>query len=140
MSLTSSRNRSNETAFEVLAADSSATHCFADILFKETPIGLQDFSSLFVEWVFRIGFQKQVLQSIHNGVDCKDRFPIFAQDVETDVAFQIDVRVIDFSLALDFGSLMWIVGIHFKTEREAAVFVEALNQTTASFSSVHVRR
>lgn len=48
-----------------------------------------------VQRVIGVWLQEQVLQADHNGVEIEDRFPVFSEDVQANIAFQVDVRVID---------------------------------------------
>lgn len=52
-------------------------------------------SRTFVEWIIGIRLEEQVLQTNHDRVEIKDRFPVLTKDIETHVAIQVDVRVID---------------------------------------------
>lgn len=49
----------------------------------------------FVERIIGIRLEEQVLQADHDRVEVEDGLPIFAEDVEADIAFQVDVRVVD---------------------------------------------
>ena len=51
----------------------------------------------FVQGVIRVWLQEEVLQTNHHGVQVKHGFPIFAEDVQADVALQVHVGVIDLS-------------------------------------------
>ena len=44
--------------------------------------------------------QEEVLQAVHDGVNGEDGFPVFAEDVKTDVPFQIDVGMVNLSVTL----------------------------------------
>ena len=48
-----------------------------------------------VEGVVGIGFEEEVLQSVDDGVDRQDGLPVLAEDVQTDVALQVDVRMVN---------------------------------------------
>lgn len=60
--------------------------------------------------------QKQILQSVDNGIDCQDGLPVLAQDVQADVALQIDVRMIDLRLAFHLGRFVWVVRADLKID------------------------
>lgn len=48
-----------------------------------------------VERIVRIRLQEEVLQPHHDGVKIKNRFPIFSEDIEAYIAFEIDIRMVD---------------------------------------------
>jgi hypothetical protein len=48
-----------------------------------------------VQRIVRIWFQEEVLQSNHHGIQVKHRFPVFSEDVQTNVAFEVDIGMID---------------------------------------------
>lgn len=52
---------------------------------KFLPVGLQLSRSLLIQRVIRIGFEEQVLQSVHDRVDGEDGFPVFSKDVQTHI-------------------------------------------------------
>jgi hypothetical protein len=39
-------------------------------------------------------YQKKILKAINDGVDTKDRLPIFTENIQTDIALQIYIRMI----------------------------------------------
>lgn len=48
-----------------------------------------------VKRIISIWFQEQVLQANHDGIQVEDRFPVFTKDVQTHVALEIDIRVVN---------------------------------------------
>lgn len=48
-----------------------------------------------VERILRIGFQEEVLKSVDDGVDRQNGFPVLAEDVQADVALQVDVWMVN---------------------------------------------
>lgn len=65
---------------------------------KKSSVNETRFSSAFltfVEWIVGVGLQEQVLESDHDGVQVEDWFPIFSENIEADVSFQIEIRVVD---------------------------------------------
>ena len=42
-----------------------------------------------------VPYQEQKLEPVDDGADAQHWLPVFPQDVETDVAFQVNVRVVD---------------------------------------------
>jgi hypothetical protein len=49
----------------------------------------------FIQRVVRVGLVEQVDETVDDRVDIQHGFPILAQDVQTDVAVEVDVRVVD---------------------------------------------
>jgi hypothetical protein len=41
------------------------------------------------------------LKANHDGVEIEDRLPIFSQDVETNVAFKVNIRVVDLNVRIN---------------------------------------
>lgn len=152
-----------QTAIEMNVSDVSAFHGFSHVVFEQPSVGLQDFSCFFVEWIFSVWFlqinslshrslnenevthKEKILKSINDRVDGQHRLPVFAQDVQANVPFKVDVWMVNFRLALDLGGLMRIVRTnleekslnwkilnvctgccHLKVKREATAFVETL--------------
>lgn len=104
----------------------ASTHRLVHIVLKHLAIRLEHFGRLFVERIFGVGFQEQVLQSIHYRVDRQHGLPVLAQNVQANVALQVDVGMVHFRLALDLRRLMRIVGADLKTELELATAIIAL--------------
>ena len=48
-----------------------------------------------VERVVGVGLEEQVLEADHDGVEVQDGLPVLAQDVEANVALEVEVRVVD---------------------------------------------
>lgn len=48
-----------------------------------------------VQRVSRVGLQEEVLEPDHDRVEVQDGLPVFAEDVEADVAFEVDVGMVD---------------------------------------------
>lgn len=99
------------------------------VALEQTTVRLQDLCRVLVQRVIRIGLQEQVLQTVHDRVDGQHGFPVLPQNVQADIALQIDIRVIDFGLTLDLRRFMRIAGAHLEVEPEAAALVEALIRT-----------
>lgn len=96
------------------------------ILLKQPPIGLEQAGRLLVEGVVGVGLQEQVLEAVDDGVNGQDRFPVFAQNVETHVAIQIDVGVVDCVQTLHFRWRVGVVFANFKLKAESSAPVETL--------------
>lgn len=60
------------------------------------------------------------LQSHYDCVQIQHWLPIFSQNIEANVAFQIDVGVINLLCALDFRWIMWEVLVDDETEAKGA--------------------
>ena len=63
-----------------------------------------------VEGIVRIGFVKQVNESVNDRVNVEDGFPVFAQNVEAHLALQVNVWVVNLGLAFHLWGGMGIVG------------------------------
>ena len=61
-----------------------------------------------VERIVGIGLVKQIDQTINDCIDIQDGSPILSQNVQTDLALQINVGMVNVRLALDLG---WRVGV-----------------------------
>lgn len=57
---------------------------------------------------------------MHDRADGQHRFPVLAQDVEADVAVQVDVWVVDLGLALDLGGVVRVAGGDTEVKQELA--------------------
>ena len=53
---------------------------------------------------------EEVDQAVDDGVDVEDRLPVLPQNVEADVALEVDVRVEDFGIAVDLRRLVRVHG------------------------------
>jgi hypothetical protein len=87
------------------------------------------------------------LKADHDGVEIEDRLPIFSQDIKTDVAFKVNIRVVNLSFegriklmlmsapfrrhivylgyALDLGWFVGVIGVDMERELELAALVHA---------------
>lgn len=115
-----------QAPFKVRRADVASKHGLLDVLFKQSPVALQNFRGVLVERVLGVWLKEEVLQAVDNRVDREHRLPVFAQNVETDVTIQVYVWVIDHCVALDLGRFVRVVWTYAKAEHEASVSVEAL--------------
>lgn len=118
-----------EAPLKVRVPDVTPTQTLRYVALEQTTVRLQDLGRILVQRVIGIGLQEQVLQAVHDRVDGQHGLPVLPQDVQADVALQIDVRVIDLGLALDLGRFMGIAGAHLEVEPETTAFVEALVRT-----------
>lgn len=104
-------------------------------------------------------------ESVNNSVYVKNRFPVFPQDVETNVSFQIDIRMINLAkrkqtnkhllqvedetirkckrkddlsylgFAFDFWSFVWIHRRHLEREDKCTVTVQTHKKREKQMSS-----
>lgn len=95
------------------------------VLLKESTISLQFIGRLLIQWVLGIGFQEQILQSIHDGIDGEHGFPILAQNVQAHVSVQINIRMIHLGQAFGFGRFVRVIGSDLEAERESTPSIEA---------------
>lgn len=62
-----------------------------------------------IERVVRVGLVKEINEAINDGIDIQYGLPVLPQNVQTDLAFQVNVGMVDPSLAFDLGRGMRIV-------------------------------
>ena len=62
-----------------------------------------------IERVVGIGLVKEINETLNDGIDVEDGLPVFTEDVETDLALEVDVRMVDSGLAVDLGRGMGVV-------------------------------
>ena len=48
-----------------------------------------------VQRIVSIRFEEEVLQSNHHRIQVKHGFPVFSKDVQTNVALEVDIWVVD---------------------------------------------
>lgn len=48
-----------------------------------------------VQWIISVRLQEEILQTNHDRIEVQHWLPVFSQDVETDVSFEVHVRVVD---------------------------------------------
>lgn len=92
---------------------------------QESRLGENAAQPTLVEGVVGVRFEEEVLQPDHDGVQIEDGFPVFAEDVEADVAFEVEVRVVHLWDAFHLGRLVRVVVVDRKGELESAAFVHA---------------
>lgn len=55
-----------------------------------------------------IRFREEMIEAIDNGVNVQHRFPVFSKDVQADISFQVNIRMINLRLAFDLWSFMGV--------------------------------
>lgn len=85
-----------------------------------------------VEGIVGVGFEEEVLQSDHDGVQVEDGFPVLAEDVEADVAVEVEVRVVHFRDAFHLRRLVRVVVVDRKRKLERAALVHACGRRIVS--------
>lgn len=118
-----------QAALEVGGPDVTTSHGALHVLFKQPPVVLQDLGSLLVQWVLGVGLQEEILQAINYGVYRKDWLPVLSEDVEADVALEVNIGMINHCLTLHLGRVVWVTLSHLKTEYKLATLIEALIRT-----------
>ena len=97
-----------------------------------------------VQRIIRIGLEEQVLQANHDGIEIQHRFPVFSEDIQTDISLQVNIWVIDLIRkegsehahdtrrrlahlwdALDLWWFMGVAGIDSERKFERGAFVHA---------------
>lgn len=84
-----------------------------DILLKYFDIIDHLLGSLLIEWIIWIRFNKQEENTWDYVVEVQDGFPICSEDIETHIALQINVRMVNFSVTMNFWRLMGIICTNF---------------------------
>ena len=87
-----------------------------------------------VKWVIRVGLQEKENQSHDDATNVKYRLPVSSQDVQTNVALCVDIRVVHWCVAVDDWRLVRIVIWYF--DREGVL--PAIPQTIPLVSQVHL--
>jgi hypothetical protein len=111
---------------ERLSLDLATAHRRAHVPPEAVPVGHEVVGGFLVQRVAGVGLEEEELQADDYGVEVEDRLPVFAQDVEADVALEVDVRVVDLLFALDLWRLVREVLADGEGEVELAAFVETL--------------
>lgn len=75
--------------------------------------------------IVKTGFQSS-LQAHEMVAQFRWRVGVLPENVQTDVPFEIDVRMVDLLRAFDFGRYVRVLGLDGEREDEAATFVIAL--------------
>lgn len=83
-------------------------------------------SSIEVERVFWIGFDKKENKAHDNWVHTENRLPVFAQNVETHVTFHINVGVVNRRFQVHFGRFVRVVSLYFNSKDVLSTVPEAL--------------
>ena len=71
-----------------------------------------------VQWVIRVGLQEEENQSHDHIANIKHRFPIGTQNIQTHVAFNIDVRMIDICITVYHRCFVRVLRWHSNGEVE----------------------
>ena len=88
----------------------ASTHCVANNRLEDFSILDKLSGSFLVERVGRIWFKKEKLEANKDGIYAENRFPVLAQNVETDMALKINVGMINALGAQDFRRLVGEIG------------------------------
>jgi len=114
-----------EHPLKALSLDSPTRHSRPNIPLESLPVHLQVLRCSLVQRITRVRLEEQKLQAHDDGVQVEHGLPIFAQNVEADLALEIDVGVVDLLLAEDFGRVVREILVDGEGEGEAATFVHA---------------
>lgn len=109
-----------EAPLEVRLANVAAPQTLRHVRLEQSLVRLQNLRRVLVQRIIGIGLQEQVLQPIDNRVDGQDGLPVLAQNVQANVALQVDVRMVHLRFALDLGRFMGVVGAHLEVESETS--------------------
>lgn len=108
------------------APDTASSHAGPHVALEAVAVACQVLGCLLVERIAGVRFEKEKLQSDNNGVEVEHRFPVFAQNVQADVALEVDVGVVDLLRALDLWRLVWEILTDVECKVEDAALVHAL--------------
>jgi hypothetical protein len=111
---------------ERLSLDLTTAHRRADVPPETVSVGHEVVGGFLVQRIAGVGLEEEELQAHDDGVEVEHRLPVLAQDVEADVALEVDVGVVDLLFALDFRRLVGEVLADGEGEVELAAFVETL--------------
>ncbi len=114
-----------ETSLEVDPVEAPSPHRPLHVLLEGPSVGLQLVGRLLVQRVVRVGFEEEVLQPVDDRIDREHRLPVLAQDIQTHIALQVDVRMIDAGDALHFGRLVRVARTDLEGEDEPTTAVVA---------------
>lgn len=89
-------------------------------------IAPQVLGGLFVERVVCVWLQEEILETDHDRVEVQDGLPVLAENVQADIALEIDIWMIDLGNTLDLWGLVRIVAVNGKAKLERSAFVHAL--------------
>jgi hypothetical protein len=109
-----------------LALDLPTSHGRAHVPAEAVPVGHEVVGGLLVERIASIRLEEEELQTHNHRVEVEDGLPVLAQDIQADVAFEVDVWVVDLLFALYFRRLVREVLADGEGEVELTAFVEAL--------------
>lgn len=115
-----------ETSLEVHAVDVSSLHSLLYIHFEGSSVALELCRGLLVQRILRVGLQKEILESVDDGVDGEDRLPILAQNVETNITLQVNVGVVNLRLTFHLGRFMGVGVSYLETEGKLSMSIKAL--------------
>lgn len=79
---------------------------------------------------YKRNYQEEVLKTIYYWIDSEDRFPIFSEDIETNVSLQINIWMINLGFTFYFWGLMGVVRTNFKAKCEFPSTIESLKKYT----------
>ena len=77
--------------------------------FELSNILAKKFCRFVIERIVGIWFVKQVDETVNDGINIQDWFPVLSQNVQAHFALQINVGMINLGLAFDFGRRVRIV-------------------------------
>ena len=94
------------------AADDFAAEGPLHILLKAVRVLAELGRGLVVQWVVGVGLQEEENQSHDHIADVKDGFPVRSQNIQANVAFHIDVGVVNICVAVDHGCFVGVLRRH----------------------------
>jgi len=96
-------------------------------IFRKILSGIQHiFRGFLIQGRLRIGVQEQKQKPLTDLLDVNGRVPLIPQNVQTNVAFVVDVGMVHECAALDFCALERIVLWHIQVESEVPILPQAI--------------
>mmetsp|Transcript_13594 Transcript_13594/g.38943 ORF Transcript_13594/g.38943 Transcript_13594/m.38943 type:complete len:240 (-) Transcript_13594:150-869(-) len=95
-------------AFKSNTIQKSTTQRPIDELLELIYVRAHQRGSLLIERIIAIGFVKEIDETVDDGIDIQYRLPVFAQNIQAHLAFEVYIGMVNLCVAIDFG---WGMGI-----------------------------
>lgn len=69
----------------------------------------EQLGGLVVEGIVGVGLVEEVDEAVDDGIDVEDGLPVLPEDVEADLALEVDVGMVDARFAVDLGRRVGVV-------------------------------
>lgn len=108
------------TSWEIVLTHIASGHCPFNISFKQLWVVTEDSCCFMVQRILIVWLRKKKVKAINNSVDVENRLPIFTQNVQAYISFQINIWMVYLGLALHLWRFMRIRGRDLKSKDESA--------------------